>query len=285
MQRPRPTFNDKMRIKSQFPFLVILFFLTLSFSSAFTSSSPRTVLSTTVSQNTLKPSTLYMLESTDSETAYTKNKEAIQNTSMNNKIKKLLKDDDSELVKLDQTKEASDEIADLALYSKISEETQRKASSVLKKQHITVTEVPKRRMRVKASVKETGGDNMKECVKSMGSLELVPQDSVIRLGKHIQLLVKYEQVRSALEDTFKRPPTFGEWSQQLQLSVPELKMQIRKSQRAKAALIEANLRLVATVARQTVKSKSEINFMDACQEGVVGLSIAAEKFDPEKGEL
>ena len=75
-----------------------------------------------------------MLESTDSETAYTKNKEAIQNTSMNNKIKKLLKDDDFELVKLDQTKEASDEIADLALYSKISEETQRKASSVLKKQ-------------------------------------------------------------------------------------------------------------------------------------------------------
>lgn len=281
MQRPRPThINNKMRIKSQFLFLVILF----SISSAFTTTSPTllsTVSTVSLSQNTHK---LYMLESTDSETTYTQNKEATQNTSMNHKIKKLLKDDDFELIKLDQTKEASEEIADLALYSKISEETRWKASSVLKKPHIQVQEVPKRRMRVKASVKETGGDSMKEYVKSMGSHELLPQDSEILLGKHIQKLVKYEQVRSALEETLKRPPTFGEWSQELELSVPELKMQIRKSQRAKAALIEANLRLVVTVARQTVKQKSQIDFMDACQEGVVGLSIAAEKFDPEKGE-
>ena len=68
--------------------------------------------------------------------------------------------------------------------------------------------------------------------------------------------------------------------------MPELKKQIRRSQRAKAALIEANLRLVVTVARQTVKKgRSEINFQDACQEGIIGLSKACEKFDPEKGKL
>ena len=66
--------------------------------------------------------------------------------------------------------------------------------------------------------------------------------------------------------------------------MPELKKQIRRSQRAKAALIEANLRLVVTVARQSVKQgKTAINFQDACQEGIIGLSIACEKFDPEKG--
>jgi RNA polymerase sigma factor (sigma-70 family) len=70
----------------------------------------------------------------------------------------------------------------------------------------------------------------------------------------------------------------------VETSVSELKKQIRRSQKAKAALVEANLRLVVTVARQTVKKgRSEINFQDACQEGILGLTRAAEKFDPEKG--
>ena len=66
--------------------------------------------------------------------------------------------------------------------------------------------------------------------------------------------------------------------------MPSLKQQIRRSQRAKAALIEANLRLVITVARQAVKkSKASIQFQDACQQGIIGLTRATEKFDPELG--
>ena len=63
-----------------------------------------------------------------------------------------------------------------------------------------------------------------------------------------------------------------------------MKKQIRRSQRAKAALIEANLRLVINIARQSMKSgKTEISFQDACQEGIIGLTKACEKYDPEKG--
>lgn len=66
--------------------------------------------------------------------------------------------------------------------------------------------------------------------------------------------------------------------------MPSLKQQIRRSQRAKAALIEANLRLVITVARQAVKkSSASIQFQDACQQGIIGLTRATEKFDPELG--
>lgn len=138
--------------------------------------------------------------------------------------------------------------------------------------------------KVMASVKETGGDSMREYIKSMGQHELLPQESELLLGRHIQLLVKWEGVRSELEKEFDRPPTFAEWSSMLDITVPALKKQIRRSQRAKAALIEANLRLVVTVARQTVKQgKTPINFQDACQEGIIGLSIACDKFDPEKG--
>lgn len=79
-------------------------------------------------------------------------------------------------------------------------------------------------------------------------------------------------------------PTFAEWAKFVDTTVPELKKQVRRSQKAKAALTEANLRLVVTVARQTVKkNRSEISFQDACQEGIIGLSRACDKFDPEKG--
>jgi RNA polymerase primary sigma factor len=80
------------------------------------------------------------------------------------------------------------------------------------------------------------------------------------------------------------PPTFGQWAAATNHTVPSLKQQIRRSQRAKAALIEANLRLVITVARQAVKkSAASIQFQDACQQGIIGLTRATEKFDPELG--
>jgi RNA polymerase primary sigma factor len=59
-------------------------------------------------------------------------------------------------------------------------------------------------------------------------------------------------------------------------------------------LIEANLRLVITVARRAVKksqsraggggdSANSVQFQDACQQGIIGLARATEKFDPELG--
>lgn len=79
------------------------------------------------------------------------------------------------------------------------------------------------------------------------------------------------------------PPTFAQWADALEVSVSDLKKQIRKSQRAKAALVEANLRLVVTSARRAVKkSKSDLSFHDACQDGIIGLTRAAEKFDPDR---
>lgn len=89
-----------------------------------------------------------------------------------------------------------------------------------------------------------------------------------------------------LEETLLRTPTFAEWASFLDVTVPDLKKQIRRSQRAKAALIEANLRLVVTLARQAMKgnfNRSDISFADACQEGIIGLTKACEKFDPDKG--
>ena len=79
-------------------------------------------------------------------------------------------------------------------------------------------------------------------------------------------------------------PTFAQWAEALGVAVPELKRQIRKSQRAKAALVEANLRLVVTTARRAVKKSpsADLSFHDACQDGIIGLTRAAERFDPDR---
>lgn len=65
------------------------------------------------------------------------------------------------------------------------------------------------------------------------------------------------------------------------MTVPELKKQIRRSLRAKAALTESNLRLVISIAKRY--QNRGLNFQDLCQEGTLGLTRACEKFDPERG--
>lgn len=65
------------------------------------------------------------------------------------------------------------------------------------------------------------------------------------------------------------------------MNVVTLKRQIRRSQKAKSALTESNLRLVISIAKRY--TGRGLNFMDLCQEGTLGLTRACEKFDPEKG--
>ena len=220
----------------------------------------------------------------------------ITSASMSKKIVELLSDDDGE--EDDETPDfseaAANELADKS-YSRISEQAKFKANAAVMKKELFrepsdlslehFDDVKRKRTsKVRASVQETGNDTIRSYVKSIGQHELLPKESEELLGKHIQLLVKWEEVRQGLEESLLQPPTFSKWAEAINVTVPELKKQIRRSQRAKAALIEANLRLVVTVARQTVKKgRSEINFQDACQEGIIGLTRACEKFDPEKG--
>ncbi|KAL3769718.1 LOW QUALITY PROTEIN: hypothetical protein ACHAWU_005766 [Discostella pseudostelligera] len=150
--------------------------------------------------------------------------------------------------------------------------------------------------RVRATVKETGSDSISTYIKSLVQHELLYKEDEILLGRQVRMLSKLEEKRSELELQLLRPPTFAQWAEATNHTVPSLKQQIRKSQRAKAALIEANLRLVITVARQAVKKSpflrsnnsqssgaSSVQFQDACQQGIIGLTRATEKFDPELG--
>lgn len=65
------------------------------------------------------------------------------------------------------------------------------------------------------------------------------------------------------------------------MTVQDLKKQIRRSLRAKTALTESNIRLVISIAKRY--QKRGLSFQDLAQEGILGLTRACEKFDPEKG--
>lgn len=72
-----------------------------------------------------------------------------------------------------------------------------------------------------------------------------------------------------------------EWAAALQMDVPTLQEQLKKSQIAKSAMISANLRLVVSIAKRYLNRG--LTLPDLVQEGSLGLIRATEKFDPEKG--
>jgi len=140
-----------------------------------------------------------------------------------------------------------------------------------------------RKKRIRANVKETGLDSMKYYMKSMANHELLSKNEEIILGREIQILIKWEKTREELESKLARPPTYAEWADAVKpgMTVPEMKKQIRRSLRAKAALTESNLRLVISIAKR-YQSRGLV-VQDLCQEGTLGLTRACEKFDPERG--
>jgi len=140
---------------------------------------------------------------------------------------------------------------------------------------------PKRKGRV--SVKETGYDSMRNYIKSMCNHELLNKNEEIILAREIQILLKWEEERENLEAKLLRPPTYAEWAAAVRtdMTVQELKKQIRRSLRAKSALTESNVRLVISIAKRY--QRRGLSFQDLSQEGILGLTRACEKFDPERG--
>lgn len=63
------------------------------------------------------------------------------------------------------------------------------------------------------------------------------------------------------------------------------KRQLRAGLRAKEKLVKSNMKLVASVARKMLlkANPKTLTFSDLLQEGAIGLSRAAELFDPERG--
>ena len=74
---------------------------------------------------------------------------------------------------------------------------------------------------------------------------------------------------------------YGIWADHSTLESKELQKRLRDGRRARDRMIQANLRLVVTVAKKYQQRGLEL--LDLVQEGTLGLERAVEKFDPTRG--
>uniref|UniRef100_A0A7S4D9F1 RNA polymerase sigma-70 region 2 domain-containing protein n=1 Tax=Heterosigma akashiwo TaxID=2829 RepID=A0A7S4D9F1_HETAK len=112
------------------------------------------------------------------------------------------------------------------------------------------------------------------------------QEEQVLVG-HFQELKAYEKVKEDMHAELGREPSLEEWAFQLQLSPTQLQQRIQACHVAKQALISHNIKLVAHLAKsflrfrpRELKTKKK---EDLIQKGILGLSLAAERFDPTSG--
>ena len=112
------------------------------------------------------------------------------------------------------------------------------------------------------------GDSVHTYLKSIGRTSLLTAEQEVDLAKRIEagLFAEHKlETATGLDENFRR----------------ELELVAEDGRRAKAHMLEANLRLVVSVAKKY--SDRGLSLLDVVQEGNLGLIRAVEKFDYTKG--
>ena len=110
---------------------------------------------------------------------------------------------------------------------------------------------------------------------------LLTADQEITLGRQVQTLMALLDRRHSVEEHLGRTASLEDWAAAAELTVDELQAQVAAGERAKRKMLEANLRLVVSIAKKYLNKG--LDFQDLIQEGTLGLNRGVEKFDPGKG--
>jgi RNA polymerase primary sigma factor len=118
----------------------------------------------------------------------------------------------------------------------------------------------------------SSADSVRAYLKQIGKVALLNAEQEVDLAKRIEAgLYAAEQLRRTKDSTGKLSPQLR-W---------DLRVIVRDGERAKNHLVEANLRLVVSLAKRY--TGRGMTFLDLVQEGSFGLIRAVEKFDYAKG--
>ncbi len=124
-------------------------------------------------------------------------------------------------------------------------------------------------------------DLVRAYLHEIGRVPLLTDEQEIILGKQVQQMMRLLDMQEKLAGELDRSPTEQELATAAQVSVEDLRQQLRMGDRAKKKMIEANLRLVVSIAKKYQKRNLEL--LDLIQEGSLGLERGVEKFDPMMG--
>jgi len=124
----------------------------------------------------------------------------------------------------------------------------------------------------------SGADPVRFYLKEIGKVALLSADEEVSLAKRIELGAASElrlAERAAVVESGGLPSALSDAEHRL------LTRHVRDGEVAKSKLIEANLRLVVSIAKRY--RNRNLAFLDLIQEGNLGLMRAVEKFDHTKG--
>jgi RNA polymerase nonessential primary-like sigma factor len=133
----------------------------------------------------------------------------------------------------------------------------------------------------KASKSTFSADMVRTYLHEIGRVPMLTHEQEILYGKQVQQMMALQDKKDALTKKLNHEPSQQEFAEHVHVSESELNGIFQRGRRAKQKMIEANLRLVVSIAKKY--QKRNLEFLDLIQEGSLGLERGVEKFDPTRG--